>query len=103
MNAAGGLARYLDTLPVEQRFIIQLYYQHSVEPFVTASGGIDELRLRRDLIFLQTFPRRYRRYYEAALAWEALQGHVEIQRSLDGTLRPTRLLSPTAFLSWLVP
>ena len=103
VNTAGGLRRYLTTLPPAQRRLTQEYYQRSVQPFVTAQGDLDELRLRRDLIFLKTFPRRYRRYYEAALAWEALQGHVEIQRSLDGTLRPARLLSPTAFLAWLVP
>lgn len=103
VNASGGLQAYLNTVPPGERLAIQQYYQQSIGPFLTAAGEIHELRLRRDFVFFRTFPRRYRRYYEAALAWEALQGHVEIQRRLDGTLRPARLLSPTAFLAWLVP
>lgn len=103
VRAAGGLAAYLDTLLPVHRLPVQQYYGRSVEPFLTADGTIEERRLRRDLIFFTEFPRRYRRYYEAALAWEALQGHVEIRRGHDGMLYPTQLLAPAAFLAWLLP
>jgi hypothetical protein len=102
VQAAGGLARYLQTLPDAQRRIAQPYYAQHVAPFIDDAYHIDERRLRQELIFLRSFPRRYRRYYEAALAWEALQGHAQLHRSPDGTIRLSRLLSPAAFLSWLV-
>jgi len=102
VRASGGLRAYLVTLPAAERVPIQQYYQRQVQPVVTQDGRIDEGRLR-DLVFFGTFPKRYRRYYEAALAWEALQGHVEIRRGHDGTLYPTHLLVPAAFLAWLLP
>ena len=103
IKAQGGLDAYLATLPPAQRLPIQEYYQRHVQPFVTPGGKIDDQRLRRDFIFLKTFPRHFPRYYEAALAWEALQGHVELRLAPDGHWRPTRLIAPAAFLAWLVP
>jgi len=102
VRASGGLRAYLVTLQATERVLIQQYYQRQVQPVVTQDGRIDEGRLR-DLVFFGTFPKRYRRYYEAALAWEALQGHVEIRRGHDGMLYPTQLLAPAAFLAWLLP
>ena len=103
VKTRGGLAAYLATLPPGQRLPTRWYYQREVAPFVTAGGGIDELRLRRDFVFLEVFSRRHPRYYTVALMWEALQGHVEVRRSPDGRWRPARLLVPTAFLAWLAP
>ena len=103
VKAHGGLALYLAMLPPADRLPMQQYYQRHVQPFVTQDGTIDDRRLRRDFIFLQTFPRHFPRYYEAALAWEALQGHVELRLGPDGHWHPTRLIAPAAFLAWLVP
>ena len=103
VKAHGGLALYLAMLPPADRLPMQQYYQRHVQPFVTQEGRIDDQRLRRDFIFLQTFPRHFPRYYEAALAWEALQGHVELRLGPDGHWHPTRLIAPAAFLAWLVP
>ena len=103
IRAQGGLDAYLATLPPAPRLSLQEYYQRHVQPFVTPDGRIDDQRLRRDFIFLTTFPRHFPRYYEAALAWEALQGHVELRLGPDGHWRPTRLIAPAAFLAWLVP
>jgi len=100
VSASGGLPAYLATLPPAQRAPIQQYYQYQVQPVVTQDDRLDEGRLR-GLVFFGTFPKRHRRYYEAALAWEALQGHVEIRRGHDGMLYPTHLLVPAAFLAWL--
>ena len=101
VRSHGGLPAYLQTLPPPHRRLMQRYYHEAVEPFVAPDGTVNERRLRRDGIFFGTFPHRYPRYYEAALAWEALHGHVEIRRGSDGILRPTRLLEPAAFLTWL--
>ena len=103
IRAHGGLDAYLITLPPPQRLPIQEYYQRHVQLFVTPDGKIDDRRLRRDFIFLKTFPRYFPRYYEAALAWETLQGHVELRLGPDRRWRPARLLAPAAFLAWLVP
>ena len=103
VEARGGLASYLATLPPDQRPATWRYYHGHVQPFITADGRLDEPRLRRDFVFLETFPRRHPRYYTAALMWEALQGHVEVRRGRDGRWRPARLLVPTAFLAWLAP
>ena len=103
VKAYGGLDAYLATLPPASRAPTQRYYQQHVEPFITADGKIDEQRLCRDFIFLKTFPRHYPRYYEAALMWEALEGHVEVRRGQDGTWYPSRFIMPTAFLAWLAP
>ena len=103
VRAHGGLPAYLKTLPPPHRLPMQRYYRQAVEPFLAPDGTVNERRLRRDGIFFGTFPHQYPRYYEAALAWEALQGHVEIRRGSDGILRPTRLLTPTVFLTWLTP
>ncbi|MBI3320995.1 MAG: hypothetical protein HYZ91_01860 [Candidatus Omnitrophica bacterium] len=103
LNTHGGLTAYLASLPPTERLQVQQYYQRTVEPFLTAAGSIDERSLRQDLIFLQAFPRHYPRYYEAALMWEAVQGHIEVRRDQRGVWRPARLLSPTAFLAWLLP
>lgn len=103
VNAHGGFSSYLETLPQADRGPVQQYYQQLIQRFVTDEGAIDERRLRRDFIFLETFPHRYRRYYEAALSLEAMQGHVELRRGPDGTLRCIPLIAPTAFLAWLLP
>ena len=103
VQAHGGLPAYLQTLPPTHRLSMQRYYRQAVEPFLAPNGTVNERRLRRDGIFFGTFPHQYPRYYEAALAWEALHGHVEIRRGSDGILRPTRFLTPTVFLAWLSP
>ena len=103
VRTAGGLDAYLASVSPTQRQLTQQYYHLHVQPFVTPDGGIDAAKLRRDFIFLTTFPRHYPRYYEAALMWEAMQGHVEVRRSHDGRWQPTHLLVPAAFLAWLVP
>ena len=88
--AHGGLDRYLAARPPAEREPTRWYYAQHVEPFLAASGALDERRLRR-FIFLDTFPRRHPRHYAAALMWEALQGHVEVRRDSDGLWRPARL------------
>ena len=100
--AHGGLDRYLAARPPAEREPTQWYYAWHVEPFLAASGALDERRLRR-FIFLDTFPRRHPRHYTAALMWEALQGHVEVRRGPDGLWRPARLRAPESFLAWLTP
>ena len=103
VNAHGGFSSYLETLPPAHRWPVQQYYQQLIQRFVTDEGTIDERRLRRDFIFLETFPHRYRRYYEAALSLEALEGHVELHRSPDGSLQFVPRIAPTTFLAWLLP
>lgn len=103
IRAHGGLAAYLATLPPDQRLPIQRYYERRIQPFVKSDGGLDEPRVRRDLVFLQTFPHRYPHYYEAALLWEALQGHASVRRGPDGRWHLAHLITPTAFLAWLLP
>ena len=103
VSAHGGLAAYLATLPRSQRLPVSQYYQRSIQPFVDQAGHLNERRLRRDFIFLKTFPRHFPRHYEAALMWEALQGHVELRRGHDGIWRPGPLIEPAAFLAWLAP
>ncbi len=99
---ARGMDRYLETLPPDQRPMMQRYYAGHIQP-VVVDGRIDEWRLRRDLVFLRTFPRRHARYYAAALLSEAEAGHVELRRDPDGQWHPARVLQPEAFLAWLAP
>ena len=103
VRAHGGLAAYLQGLPPAHRRSMHRYYRTAVEPFLAPDGGVDERRLRFDGIFFRAFARQYPRHYEAALAWEALQGHATLRRGSDGFLRVSRMLEPAAFLAWLVP
>lgn len=87
--AHGGLERYLSGLPSFQRAPTAQFYRSHVQPFLTPDGDLDEQKLRRDFVFLQTFPHRYPAYYQAVLWLEALEGR-----------RPRE---PGAFLAWLSP
>jgi hypothetical protein len=99
VQAGGGLARYLGTLPSGQRRLFARYYRGRVAPFVRGDGMIDERRLRRDFVFLKTFPHRHPQHYRAALLWEASQGHVALGPGGAWRLREAR--APSGFLAWL--
>ncbi len=103
VQAHGGLEAYLVTLPPAHRQPFQRYYTEHVQRFLEPDGTVNEERLRRDFIFFETFPHRHLRYYEAALAWEALQGHITLRRGPDGILRAKDILAPRDFLTWLTP
>jgi len=102
ISVQGGLEAYLAIRPPGERAPTRRYHAQHVAPFLATDGTINERRLR-DFVFLETFPRRHPRQYTAALMWETLQGHIEVRRASDGVWRPARLLSPGAFLAWLVP
>lgn len=101
MRAGGGMEAYVKTLDPAQQPIVIAFYQQNVRPFLNDDGTINDRRLRREFIFLRTFPHRYPSYYNAALLLEALQGNVTFRRNIDGTWHIILPAHSPTFLAWL--